>query len=342
MIDSQRFALLMPKAELHIHLEGAIHPATLLKLAERNGISLPARDEEGLRDFYRFRNFNHFVEVYVTITGCLRTPEDFRLIAYQFGHDCALQNILYAEATFTITTNMQLTGLPWQAILDGLNDGRRQARDEYGVDWRWIFDINRNHPETQALVLEIVHKAREMGVIALGLGGSEMDYPADLFRETFNRAVQLGIHRVPHAGETAGPESVWAALKELHAERIGHGVRSIEDPDLISYLKDKQIPLEVCPTSNLRLGLYDKLKEHPLRQLWDLGLWITVNSDDPPMFGTDLNKEYQILVDEFGFTINELMNVSLNAIHASFLSDEEKASLEKTFQSEFDHLSRSV
>ncbi|MEA3340745.1 MAG: adenosine deaminase, partial [Chloroflexota bacterium] len=148
-MNLHQFARQMPKVELHIHLEGSIRPATLLQLARRNSIDLPAQDVEGLRDFYRFRDFAHFVEVYVTITRCLRTPDDYRLIAYEFGADCARQNIRYAEVTFTIATNIKYTGLPWQAIVGGLNHGRAQARAEFGVNWGWVFDISRNHPGTQ-------------------------------------------------------------------------------------------------------------------------------------------------------------------------------------------------
>ena len=279
------FARRMPKAELHVHLEGSIRPTTLLQLARRNGISLPAQDVEGLQDFYRYRDFGHFVEVYVTITGCLRTPDDYRLIAYEFGADCARQNIRYAEVTFTVATNMRLTGLPWRTLLEGLNEGRAQARDEFGVDWCWVLDISRNHPETQDQVLEITLAARDQdqGVVALGLGGSEVDFPPELFESSFSRARQAGLPRVPHAGETVGPESIWTALRLLHADRLGHGVRCIEDPVLMEYLRERQVPLELCPTSNICLDVYPDYAAHPLRQLWDAGLLVTVPVPVPPL-----------------------------------------------------------
>ncbi len=160
-MDLLTFAKRMPKAELHIHLEGAIRPATVLQLAQRNGVPLPATDEDGLREFYRFRDFAHFVEVYVAVSNCLRTPDDYRLIAYQFGCDLARQNVRYAEATFTVSTNVRITGLPWQDILSGLNAGRRQAQREFGVDWRWVFDVCRDNPDTQTTVLEIALAAHE-------------------------------------------------------------------------------------------------------------------------------------------------------------------------------------
>jgi aminodeoxyfutalosine deaminase len=332
------FARRMPKIELHVHLEGAIRPSTLLQLARRNGRQLPAQDVEGLREFYRFRDFPHFVEVYVTITGCLRSPDDYYLIAYEFGSDCARQNIRYAEVTFTIATNMKLTGLSWQAILEGLNAGRDQARAEFGVDWRWVLDISRDNPETQDEVIEIALAARDQGVVALGLGGSEAQFPPELYERPFTRAREAGLPRVPHAGETVGPQSIWTALRRLHADRLGHGVRCVEDPALVAYLHQHQVPLELCPTSNIRLGVYPDYAAHPLRQLWDQGLLVTVNSDDPPLFGTDLNQEYALLIDHFGFSADELEQVSLNGLRASFLPEADKARLEGELRTEFARL----
>lgn len=328
----------MPKVELHVHLEGAIRPATLLQLAQRNGVRLPAQDVEGLQDFYRFRNFDHFVQIYLTITSCLRTPDDYRLIAYEFGSDCARQHIRYAEVTFTMVTNTRLTGLPWQTILAGLNDGRAQARAEFGVDWRWVFDINRNNPETQDQVVRIALAARDHGVVALGLGGTEAEFPPELFTQAFGQAYQAGLPRVPHAGETAGPRSMWSALQLLHADRLGHGVRCVEDPALMNHLHERQVPLEICPTSNVRLDVYPDYGAHPLRRLWDEGLLVTINSDDPPMFGTDLNHEYEALVDHFGFSADELEQVSLNALQASFLAPTDKTRMEAKFRAEFARL----
>ncbi len=338
----QEFARRIPKAELHVHLEGAIRPATLLELAERNRVQLPASDVKGLREFYRFRGFAHFLNVYVTITQCLRTPEDYALIAYEFGSDCARQNIRYAEATFTIATNARLTGLPWDTILERLNAGRERAREEFGVDWRWVFDISRNHPETQNNVLDMILAAGDQGVVALGLGGPEADFPPQLFTDAFTRAKELGLPRVPHAGEMLGAESIWTALRQLHADRLGHGVRAVEDPRLVAYLRERQIPLEVCPTSNVRLGVYPDYTAHPLRTLWDDGVFVTVNSDDPPLFGADLNREYQVLVEHFAFSADELERVSRNALHACFLPETDKTRLEAEFSAEFVRLRKEL
>ena len=339
-MDLVDFATRIPKVELHIHLEGSILPTTVLTLAMRNHINLPAQDEANLSSLYKFKNFDQFLESYITITSCLRTPEDYQLIAYEYGRECARQNIRYAEVTFTILTNTQMTGLPWEKILQGLNSGREQARRDFGVWWQWIFDIGRNYPDTQAEVLDIVLAAKELGVVALGLGGSEDRFPPELFRDTFRRAEQAGCHRVPHSGEHAGPESIWAALTLLHAERLGHGVRSFEDPALVEYLRAHCIPLEVCPTSNICLKVYPDYTHHPLRKLWEAGLLITIGSDDPPMFGTDLNHEYLHLVKDFGFTRVELEQVSLYGIQASFLSQDEKQILTGEFQAEFNKIAK--
>ena len=329
----------MPKAELHVHLEGSILPRTLLKLAQRNHVSLPVDNVTELEELYRFHSFDQFLQTYLMITKCLRTADDYHLIAYEYGSECARQNIRYAEVTFTIVTNTTLTGLPWQEILRGLNAGREQVAAEFGMHWQWVFDIVRNEPDTQAAVLEIALSARDQGVVALGLGGLETGFPPELFVDTFLRAEGEHLHRVPHAGEIAGPESVWSAIKLLHAERIGHGVRSIEDPSLVEYLRSSRLPLEVCPTSNICLNVYPDYAAHPLRKLWDAGLLLTIGSDDPPMFGTDLNHEYQVLVKDYNFTQPELEQISLNAIQASFLDTVEKHRLVQEFQAEFNRLS---
>ena len=341
-MDLIQYAHRIPKAELHVHLEGSILPQTLLKLAQRNAVRLPAGDVSGLRDYYRFRDFAHFIDVYLMITACLQTPDDYALIAYEFGQECHRQNIRYAEVTFTIFTNMHMTGLSWQAILSGLNRGRAKALVDFGVHWQWVFDIVRNNPETQQSVLEITLASRDQGVIALGLGGSEAEFPSELFTDTFQKAYALGLHRVPHSGEHAGPTSIWNTLHLLHAERLGHGVQAIADPELVAYLSQHQIPLECCPTSNVTLGVYPDYAHHPLRSLWDAGCLVTVNSDDPPLFNTDLNHEYQVLIEHFGFTAPELEQISLNAIRASFLTPEQKADYTQQFTAEFARLQKSL
>ncbi len=335
MTDLGQFVRRMPKVELHVHLEGSIQPDTLLTLAERNGVRLPADSLEGLQAFYHYTSLDHFMIVYNTVCSCLRTPDDLSLIAYQFGAEMARQNIRYAEVTPTPWSLRRDTGLAFGAILDALNDGRMRAEADFGVRMRWIFGITRDDVESRMAVARWAVTSRDQGTVALGLGGSEARYPPELFRDAFQHARAGGLRSVPHAGESLGPGSVWTALNMLHADRIGHGVRSVEDPALVDYLVERQIPLEVCPTSNIRIGLYDGYDDHPLRALWKAGALVTVHSDDPPMMDTTLTHEYALLISEFGLDRSALERVSLNAVQASFLPESEKAELCKAFRAEF-------
>jgi adenosine deaminase len=337
-LDLDAFITAMPKAELHVHLEGSIRPSTLLELARRNSVRLPARDLAGLHRFYRFTDFGHFLKVYFTISECLRTVDDFVLIAYEFGADMARQNIRYAEVTFTPHTNVQNTGLSLDEILAGLNAGRARAREEWGVRFQWVFDIVRDFPETQMEVARWAVRAADRGVVALGLGGTEQGHPPEDFGDAFALAREAGLHSVPHAGEVAGPASVWGAIRTLGADRIGHGVRSVEDAHLVRYLAEHEIPLEICPTSNLQLGVYSSYAAHPIRQLHEAEVLVTVNSDDPPMFNTDLVREYLALAHNLRFDADELERLSLNAVHASFLGDEEKEKMAHTFRADMAQL----
>lgn len=320
----------MPKAELHIHLEGAIEPATLLRLAERNGVALPADSPEGLRSWYQFSGFPHFVDVYLKIQSCLRNADDFATVAYELGADMARQNILYREATVTPYTHLiQSKGLHAEDIIAGLEDGRQRARRDFGVEIRWILDIHRNlAPPVAEVTTQLVLDWADRGVVALGLGGSEVDSPSAPFAPHFARVKAAGLGSAPHAGENAGPASVWSALHDLQADRIGHGVRSIEDPHLLAYLHDHQITLEVNPTSNICLKVYRNIDQHPFIHLLRMGLNVTVNSDDPPLFNTTLTEEFEKLVDAFGLTRDDLRSLSLNALRSSFLPAAERQALD--------------
>lgn len=315
----QTFIQQMPKAELHVHLEGAIAPATLLTLAARHGKALPADTVEGLQAWYQFTTFRHFIAIYLTTQDCIRTADDFAFVVHAFAADRARQNIRYTEATVTPYTHIwQDKGLQPNEIIEGLEEGRRQARRDFGVELRWIFDIPRNLPEPAGnWTADYAIQHMNHGVVGFGLGGDEARAAPELWIEPFQRAVAAGLYSVPHAGEVAGPASVWGAIKALGARRIGHGVRSIEDPALVTYLVDTQIPLEVNPTSNLCLNVYPNFAAHPLRTLWDAGVYVTVNSDDPPMFNTSLTQELQVLHEHFGFSVAELEAIALRAVHAA-------------------------
>ncbi len=319
----------MPKVELHVHLEGAISPRTFLRLCERHGIRPPAPTEEALSDLFRFRDFSHFVTIYLAIQDSIRTAEDFEMVVYEFAADRAAQNILYTEVTVTPYTHIwQGKGMTPEDIIEGLEAGRRRAREDFGVEMRWVMDIPRNLPEPAATwTADWAIAWQDRGVVALGLGGNEVGAPPELFAPAFARAREAGLHSAPHAGETCGPESVWGALHALGAERIGHGVRAVEDPVLLAYLRERQIPLEVNPTSNVCLNIYPSLEQHPLPHLLRMGLYITINSDDPPLFNTTLTEEYLNVANTFHLGWEDIKTLVRNAAQAAFLPAEEKAAL---------------
>jgi len=334
----------VPTAELHVHLEGSIQPATLLTLAQRNGVQLPVQTVEEMQRWFTFRSFSHFVEIYFAISRCLKTAEDYELIAYEFGASMAYQQVRYAEVTFSASTHCFSLGVPFDTFFTGLNRGRLRAQAEFGVEMRWIFDIVRDIPDealnrkraeyTVAVALEGMND----GVVALGLGGAEVGHPPEQFAPWFEKARERGLHSIPHAGETVGPASVWGAVETLGAERIGHGVRSIEDATLIAYLKEHGIPLEVCPTSNICLGVYADLSNQPFRHLHATGIAVTVNSEGPPLFNTTLNREVGLLFDGFHFDINTVNDILLNGVRHSFLPVEQKRAMEAEFQTEMARL----
>lgn len=321
-----------PKVELHVHLEGAILPETLLTLARRNGVALPAETAAGLREWFTFRDFPHFIEIYLAITQCLQTAADYEEIAYQFGAEMARQHTHYAEVTFSPSTQYS-RGIPQDAWFGGLTRGRERAQADFGVEIAWVFDIVRYLSDTSQVhpladyTTSVAIEGMRDGVIALGLGGLEAGHPPEPFAPYFARARAAGLHSAPHSGETAGPASIWGAIHTLRAERIGHGVRAIEDPALVRYLADEHLPLEVNPTSNLRLGIYPSLAEHPLRRLREAGVTIAVGSDDPPLFNTTLNDEVALLDEPFAFDVAACDAILLDAVRSSFLPAARKAAL---------------
>lgn len=336
----ETFIAAMPKAELHLHLEGSVRPATLLELARRNGVALPADDETGLRALYRFTSFERFIEVYFLIKSVLRSPEDYALIVRDLGAEMDRQNIRYAEVTWTPQL-AEMQGLSYEEALAGVEAGREEARRLWGVEMRWLPDIARDYgPEAGEKVAAQAIAGLGRGVIGLGLGGSEHRFPPELFEAAFARTRAAGLRSYPHAGELAGPESVWSALRLLGADRIGHGVRAIEDPELVAYLRDRQITLDVCPTSNICLHLYPDYAAHPLHRLYDAGVPVTINTDDPPLFNTDLVSEYRVAAHHFGFGADDLCRLSLNAVRGSFLPEADRACLAGEFEAEFERLKR--
>jgi aminodeoxyfutalosine deaminase len=337
-----RFLLRMPKVELHVHLEGAMRPSVLLELARRNGVALPAGDEAGLKRWFRFRDFDHFVEVYLTCSRALRAPEDFSLLVNDFMAEQAMQNVAYSEVHFTISTHVA-NGANGGEVLAALAEAIADGEKRFGVAVRLIPDVVRNiGPGPADQVLEWALAGRGRGVVALGLSGSESRFPNEPFRRHFEAAAAAGLHRVAHAGEHSGPDSIRSVLEVCGAERIGHGVRAGEDPGLVAELRERRIPLEICPTSNLCLGVVPDLQHHPFDRLYRSGLQLSVNSDDPAFFNTNLTREYLHLAQAFGYTADELAGLALAGVRHSFLPEPERAALETRFHAQLDALGREL
>jgi aminodeoxyfutalosine deaminase len=337
----EAFVHAMPKVELHVHLEGSMRPATLLALARKNGVELPAADVEGLRRWFRFKDFEHFVEIYLACSSALVEPEDFERLALDYLEKQAEQNVVYCETHFTISTHVA-EGRDGSGILDALLAAQAEGRRRWGVELQLIPDIVRNVPIDRAdVTLEWALEGRRRGLVAaLGLSGLEATHPNEPFVPHFTAAEREGLHRVAHAGEHAGPQAIRNALELASAERIGHGVRAVEDPSLVAELAARRIPLEVCPTSNLCLSVFGRMEDHSFDHLYRAGVPVSVNSDDPPFFNTTLSGEYLALADAFGYDAETLAGLALAGVHHAFLSAEETAEREAEFRRRFAELGR--
>ena len=278
-----------PKIELHVHLEGTVRPQTLLEIARRNDYALP----EDLAELYRFRDFRHFIEVWILTTNALRTEADFRQIVVDYAAEAATHGAVYLEAIFSPAERVA-RGVGWDDIFTGYCDGAEEARALHGVEVRLTPDIFRGASAEQAeQVVRYSAKYRERGVVGVGLGGLEAEFPPEPYAEAFGLAKSLGLASVPHAGEAAGAESVHGALEALHADRIRHGIRAVEDAGLVHELAGRGTVLDVCPLSNLRTGVVRSLEEHPLPQLVAAGVRCSISTDDPAMFDTDLTRDHE-------------------------------------------------
>jgi aminodeoxyfutalosine deaminase len=282
-----------PKIELHVHLEGTVRPRTLLEIARRNDYALPADSVEGLRELYRFRDFRHFIEVWILTTNALQTAADFRQIVVDYAAEAAAHGAVYVEGIFSPAERVR-RGCGWQEIYEGVCDGADAARELHGVEVRLTPDITRGFTQDEAReTVEWAARFRERGVVGVGLGGLEAEYPPEPYENAFRLAKSLGLGSVPHAGEVAGAASVRGALDALGADRLRHGIRAEEDPGLVRELADRGTVLDVCPLSNLRTGAVRSLEEHPLPRLVAAGVLCSVSTDDPAMFDTDLARDYE-------------------------------------------------
>ncbi|MFE0650727.1 adenosine deaminase [Streptomyces sp. NPDC059534] len=327
MTDLHPFIAGLPKAELHVHHVGSASPRIVAELAARHPDSKVPTDPEALADYFTFTDFAHFIDVYLSVVDLVRTPEDVRLLTFEVARDMARQNIRYAELTITPYSSTR-RGIDERAFMAAIEDARKAAEAEFGTILRWCFDIPgeaglASAEETARLAT--TDGIRPEGLVSFGLGGPEIGVPRPQFKPYFDLARAAGLHSVPHAGETTGPQTVWDAINDLGAERIGHGTSSVQDPALLAHLAEHRIALEVCPTSNIATRAVATLDEHPIRQMVDAGVLVTVNSDDPPMFGTDLNNEYAVAARLLGLDERGLAALAKNAVEASFLDPAGKA-----------------
>lgn len=326
-VTTEKFIEQLPKAEIHYHLEGSIQDETAIELAKKNGVDLPGDNPEQLQEFYDgLDGLNGFLEGAAAVTRVMQTAEDFERVTAEVGADAARQNIPYREVFVGCAAYIE-RGIDWETVVEGIAAGRERAQEEHGVELRFIPCVLRSvDPETGVEVVEHTAAAREdLGVVGVGLAGAESGNPAHKHAPAYERAAELGLNKVAHAGEDAGPGSVWDALCSLDVARIDHGVRAAEDDILLEYLEREQIPLTTCPISNVEIGVYQELSEHPVAQLHDRGLVVTINSDDPPMFGADLIENYLATVETFNLAVEDVVTLVRNSFEASFLDDKRTA-----------------
>lgn len=325
----------MPKTELHLHLEGAIPLETLYELILRGGGDSSIQTIEDLEKKLTYTDFSHFIDVWTWMTTFIKEERNFEEIAYQVLRNLNEQNVKYVEAFYSPGDYWRL-GLSVQKITEYMIKGKQRAYNDFGIRSELILDLVRNHgPDVGIQRLEEVTPYLGKGVIGIGLGGSEQKFPADPYAYVYKEAKRRGFRLTAHAGEAVGSDSIWAALKKLRCERIGHGVRAKEDPQLISFLKECQIPLEICVISNVKTKVCESVESHPIKQYYEDGLMVTVNSDDPTMFNTSITQEYLVIAQKLNFTVNDIKQLTMNGIEASFMSEKEKEAMKAQFAREW-------
>ena len=331
----------LPKVELHVHILGSIRPETLLSIIREDGVKAPYTTVEEITKRFEYTDFMNFLRTYMEIVEYITDERHFEQITYEMLQNCAKSNVHYVEASFSPPDHIQ-KGLRFNAMLDSINRGIKRARHDFQVETNIRVDTCRSSTFEQAMeILNQIEKKPD-NIISLDLGGDEKQFPPGRFAEHYKRATTLGLHRVAHAGEGAGPESIWDAIHSLDVERIGHGVTARQDSDLIEYLKHKQIAIEMCPVSNLRTGVVASIEEHPIREFYDRGLLVTVSSDDPSLFHTNMNNEYIQLHEHLNFSLEELFQISLNGIKTAFIGESSKSELQKRFSEEYNEIESQV
>jgi adenosine deaminase len=327
-------ARVIPKAELHIHIEGSLEPELIFALAQRNGVQLPYADVEALRAAYAFTDLQSFLDIYYAGASVLLQEADFYDMAWAYFERAKADHVIHTEIFFDPQTHTA-RGVPMATVIQGLSRACADAQSKRGISSALILCFLRHLSEADAFAtLEAALPYREH-FIGVGLDSSEVDHPPEKFVRVFARCRELGLRIVAHAGEEGPPEYIWEALELLQAERIDHGVRCLEDPVLVAELAKRRTPLTVCPLSNLKLCVVDDLADHPMKQLLDAGLCATVNSDDPAYFGGYLNANFEQTVRALALTEADVITLAKNSFEASFVSDADRAAM-------FDALDRSV
>jgi aminodeoxyfutalosine deaminase len=320
--EPSAFIRALPKAELHLHLEGSIGPDELAELIALHGGG--PIDRERLARLYQHENFIAFLDAFKRVTHWLRTPEDYELIAYRLMQKLQAENVLHAEVYVSVGVIL-FRERDFDAIFEGLERGRARGERDFGVSLLWIFDATRHFGlEAAEMVFDKARRRRDRNVIGIGIGGDESRAAPELFRELYARTKDHGLRLTAHAGESCGPESIRNALEVLHAERIGHGLTAHQDRELMAQLAQSQVPIEICLSSNLRTRCCAAAEEHPLKTYYDRGMMVTLNTDDPAMFETSLCREYQLAQETFGFSDEQLREMAMNSFRASFLPEEKK------------------
>jgi adenosine deaminase len=319
----------LPKIELHVHLEGAIPHGALFDLIRKYGGDPSIPDVTALARRFEYTNFSEFIEAWEWKNRFLREYEDFSHVAELTACDMAGQNIRYSEMFFSPSLFVR-KGLGIQELTHAVRKGLSRVPE---IEIKLVADLVRDYgPESEMMTLRALRDVKGEGVVGIGLGGSEHEFPPEPFEAIYDEARLMGFHVSAHAGEAAGPESVWEAVRQLRVERIGHGTRAREDPELMDYLQEHRIPIELCPMSNVRTGAVGSIAEHPIREYFERGLVISVNTDDPAMFGTTLDAEYDLLMQECGFTRREICGLMLLAIESSWLPEDRKIVLATDFK----------
>lgn len=316
----------IPKIENHIHLEGAIPHETLWLLMEKYGVDDSVANIEQLKEKFKYRDFDHFIDMWIWKNQYLRQYEDFELISKAVFSDLANQNIKYAE--IFISPSLFRKKLKTQQIVEAISGSLKTADIRVNL----IVDLVRDYGPEEMRTLHEINEVKHLGIIGIGIGGSEHKYPPELFTDIFLQAREYGFRTTAHAGEAAGPESIWKAIHHLKVDRIGQGTKAAEDPKLLDYLCENNIPVELCPLSNLKTGVIASIEEHPFPIFREKGIPISVNTDDPKMFGNTLAEEYEQLMTTFHLTFNEVVGLIRDSIQTTWLNDKDKTRLLEEFR----------